>query len=156
VDVAKQVHDFVVESNRIEGIDRPPTTDELEATNNFIHLEAVILADVAALAKTYAGVRADLRSERGMDVVVGSHRPPKGGSKIEPRLRDILQHANRTDSDPYLVHHDFETLHPFVDGNGRTGRALWAWMMVYHGIHPELQLGFLHCWYYQSLSARRG
>ena len=40
-----------------------------------------------------------------------------------------------------------------MDGNGRSGRILWAWQMIEHNINPGLSLGFLHTFYYQALSA---
>jgi Fic family protein len=37
-----------------------------------------------------------------------------------------------------------------MDGNGRTGRMLWAWHMKHQGRDPFLR-PFLHTWYYQTL-----
>ena len=43
-------------------------------------------------------------------------------------MADLAQFCSRTDLDPVahaaIAHAQFETVHPFADGNGRTGRAL--------------------------------
>lgn len=149
---SKQLKSFVVESNKIEGILREPTQAELDATLRFLYLEEVDLLEMQALVKTYSG--AELRNERGMNVRVGRHEPPPGGSTIELRLEVILRRANAGEEHPHVVHHDYETLHPFMDGNGRSGRALWVWMMRDQGL-SWARRGFLHIWYYQSLDYTR-
>jgi len=32
-----------------------------------------------------------------------------------------------------ILHHRFESIHPFADGNGRTGRALALWELYRRG-----------------------
>jgi Fic family protein len=52
--------------------------------------------------------------------------PPPG--LVGPLMADLAQFCSRTDLDPIahaaIAHAQFETVHPFADGNGRTGRAL--------------------------------
>ena len=68
-----------------------------------------------------------LRNDATQSIV---YTPPDG----EERLRDLLRnwekflHASDSDLDPLIrlaiMHYQFEAIHPFTDGNGRTGRIL--------------------------------
>ncbi len=55
--------------------------------------------------------------------------PPQEPAQIVEPMRDLERFFNGEatfDADPLiklaLVHHRFESIHPFHDGNGRTGR----------------------------------
>lgn len=67
--------------------------------------------------------------------IMGSDYSPRGAVHIPPPpelvqefLDDLVQYANRNDVPPLVqaavVHAQFESIHPFTDGNGRIGRAL--------------------------------
>jgi fido (protein-threonine AMPylation protein) len=144
---------FVRESNRIEGILRDPTKAELEEAKRFLALEALTVLQVEKFVSVYQP-GAKLRTKPGMNVAIGLYYPPPGGSTIKPQLQDILKRANDGE-DPYVLHHEYETLHPFMDGNGRSGRIVWAWQQIQQNRWPGLRLGFLHTWYYSSLSHGR-
>lgn len=159
---------FQAESNKIEGI-HVVRIEEVSALDAFLDLPEIRIADLCNYANVCAGERAVLRQSPGMDVQVGDHVAPKGGDNIPYLLRNLLDKVNNVGGkysdglrSPYTIHHEYESLHPFIDGNGRSGRALWAWQMIrsYYA-HPEslyfeaLSLGFLHSFYYQTLSAGR-
>jgi hypothetical protein len=144
--------DFVRESNRIEGIHRDPTPTELHAHERLLGLDSVTVGELEDFVHRVAG--AELRRVPGMDVRVGRHVPPLGGPHIEARLDNILAAVRYHELGPYEAHRQYEILHPFRDGNGRSGRALWAWQMRRDGRDP-FALPFLHAYYYQSLDAAR-
>lgn len=151
---AGDVRAFVAESNRIEGITRPPRKSEIEAHLAFLALPEIRQADLEAFVAVVAPGK-PIRDRIGMNVTVGNHRPPGGGRNILQDLYTILTRANRG-INPHTVHRDYETLHPFMDGNGRSGRVLWLWQMLRHRADPYvLRRGFLHTFYYQTLSAAR-
>ena len=69
------------------------------------------------------------------------YTPPQDPSEIVALMRDLERFMNEPDLldvDPLikmaLVHHQFESIHPFYDGNGRTGRILNVLYLVKEGL----------------------
>src|SRR5262245_63467583 len=56
-------------------------------------------------------------------------------------MPDLMEFCNQDDLPPVvqaaLAHAQFETIHPFVDGNGRTGRALIHVVLRRRGLAPR-------------------
>lgn len=71
---------------------------------------------------------------RNQQVFIGNraeivYTPPEPGTILEQKLENWLSTANKENEiDPLIklaiLHYQFEAIHPFTDGNGRTGRVL--------------------------------
>lgn len=63
---------------------------------------------------------------------------PPPARYVEGLLDDLCEYANRWDVPPLIqaavVHVQFETVHPFVDGNGRVGRSLIGAVLARRGV----------------------
>ncbi len=143
---------LVLESNWIEGIHRPPTPQEVAAHHRFLTARHLTVEQLEHLVRALQP-EAYLRRKVGCDVTVGRFTPPPGGPRIATALMALLfQDAeyNKMDRVEFANwrHHQYESLHPFTDGNGRSGRALWLRDM---GGILQAPLGFLHHWYYSTL-----
>ncbi|MBQ3338944.1 MAG: Fic family protein, partial [Atopobiaceae bacterium] len=77
--------------------------------------------------------------------------PPRA-DRVKPCLEDLVTFATREDISPIakaaIFHAQFETIHPFTDGNGRTGRTLLHRMLardevLLHTMLP-VSAGLLH------------
>ena len=75
---------------------------------------------------------------RTIQVRVGRHYPP-AAADVSGLMFELLEWWNKKASalSPVLsssiLHYQFEWIHPFADGNGRTGRALALWELYRRG-----------------------
>ncbi|MBW8052023.1 MAG: Fic family protein [Cytophagales bacterium] len=77
------------------------------------------------------------------------YTPPRGKGVVESKMENLIHYLNDKETyptDPLLkmviAHYQFEAIHPFSDGNGRTGRVLNLLYLVNQGLitHPVLYL----------------
>jgi Fic family protein len=110
-----------------------------------VDLEDILAAHRPLMAddpeeKWYAG---ELRKVQNW--IGGSNRSPAGALHVPPaheRVRglmdDLIAFMRRTDLDPVaqsaIAHAQFESIHPFTDGNGRVGRSLINGVWRYRGV----------------------
>jgi len=69
------------------------------------------------------------------------YTPPQDPAEIVALMRGLERFINESDvfdADPLikmaLIHHQFESIHPFYDGNGRTGRIVNVLYLVKEGL----------------------
>ncbi|MBE9404957.1 Fic family protein [Brachybacterium sp. Marseille-Q2903] len=66
---------------------------------------------------------------------------PPPAVRVEPAMQDLVDYMNGASHAPIvqaaLVHAQFETIHPFTDGNGRVGRALIHSVLTRRGLTPD-------------------
>lgn len=149
---------FVRQSNAIERIEDDQDEVHLKALRCLLGVKQPSADDVVNFVKAIEPT-AKLRDRRGRNVFIrlqggGEFRPPAGGRTVVVRFEELVEGVAVGEMEPPEAHAAFEALHPFTDGNGRVGRALWVWHMRNEGLDP-FSLPFLHRWYYQSLELAR-
>jgi Fic family protein len=80
---------------------------------------------------------------RDVDVRVGHYRAP-GHGQVPGLMKELVVKYSRSMStiDRIIEFHvDFEMIHPFRDGNGRTGRVILNWMLARAGYPPFVFIG---------------
>ncbi len=155
---AKEVHNYAT-ALKI-GFDR--------VRQGFLRLDDV-LAIQMAMEENRAGLRklpgTVLKNAQTGEVV---YEPPQDPAEVERLMANFLEYFHRSeadDPDPLIrmavLHYQFESIHPFYDGNGRTGRILNLLHLVLHDL-LELPVLYLSRYivrnkadYYRGLQAVR-
>lgn len=121
---------------------------ELLRENGFISTNHII--EIHHIVEPEAG---DLRKLPGtviMNTKTGEvlHTPPQNIEEISDYLSNLEKYINISDledTDPILkmavIHFQFESIHPFYDGNGRTGRML---NVLYLTLSKKLDIPILY------------
>jgi Fic family protein len=106
----------------------------LLTTNHVLQIQAELERNTAGLRKLPGTA---LKDGAGNTV----YTPPQEPDVIIDLMRDLERFINDDgifDADPLikmaLIHHQFESIHPFYDGNGRTGRIINVLYLVKQGL----------------------
>jgi len=98
--------------------------------DNKLLLKRYIVTIQKELEQNDAGIRRQsgtvLKNEKTGEVI---YTPPQEFEIVDKLMNDLERYINEpNDIDPLInmaiIHHQFESIHPFYDGNGRTGRII--------------------------------
>jgi hypothetical protein len=132
------------ESNLIENIDDPDSDEQVASAWEYLSKQdKLTMSNVCKTQKIITLLQDDLapnqrgytRSMSKVNVYIGDYVPPTW-AMVDDLLNNWLLDMDEfwATLDPRDMHLRFEGIHPFVDGNGRTGRMLMWW-------HYEVKLG---------------
>ena len=131
-----------------EAVHQAKAIDENYILGLHLHIMKGLISDDIGVAGEY----------RQINVRVGDYFPckheevPMHMSRLNEFLHDIGS-GRFSDVSPIIlagiVHYWFEKIHPFVDGNGRTGRVLMNLILLWHGYPPciipvENKMSYFH------------
>ncbi|MCL4361683.1 Fic family protein [Candidatus Dependentiae bacterium] len=125
----------------------------------------VLLKTHKVLMEGGEGEKANPGNYRKQPVRVGNLIPPPA-AEISNLMSDLEKFINTNETFPMLIkaglaHIQFETIHPFLDGNGRIGRLLIVLMLIENKIlsepilYPSYYFKKHHLEYYQKLDRVR-
>ena len=116
------------------------------ALSDTVDADAILAMHRALMVNEPRHTPGEFRTE---PVWIGGGSTPIGATFVGPRhelipgaIADLIDFAQRTDLPALpqiaLGHAQFETIHPFTDGNGRTGRALVQAMLRNKGLTRQV------------------
>ncbi|HPX71733.1 MAG TPA: Fic family protein [Acholeplasmataceae bacterium] len=112
------------------------------STNMIVDIHSVIDPNVGGIRKIPGTVILNTKTKEVL------HIPPQSESEIMEYMSNLEKYINYSEFhniDPILkmamIHYQFESIHPFHDGNGRTGRVL---NMLYLILEKQISLPILY------------
>lgn len=104
----------------------------MKVRKNGLLINSYILEIQSQLEENKAGYRkvpgTSLKNDQTGEVVYTPPQHPEEIVKLMNNLEAFINDDEMSDLDPLvkmaIIHHQFESIHPFYDGNGRTGRII--------------------------------
>ena len=138
-------------------IDKKPLKDHMEAVGHkeaFEYVSELVKENVPiserVIKQIHFLVLADKKDDRGVYRrvpvrIMGAQHDPVQPYLIEPKmeqlLRDFAESSEHIVTNLARFHIEFEGIHPFIDGNGRTGRLLVNLELMKAG-YPPIDIKF--------------
>ena len=135
-------------------IDKKPLKDHLEAVGHrdaFLYVQDIAKKDMPLTESVIKNIHALVLMNRPEDKgvyrripvkIMGAYTEPVQPYLIEPKMTELLQGDNERKGAIHDIeriarfHLEFEGIHPFIDGNGRTGRLLMNLELIKCGFPP--------------------
>ena len=138
----------------LEGItiDQKPLKDHLEAVGHrdaFLYLQKLIEADIKISERVIKEIHSLVLMDRPEDkgiyrripvTIAGASNETSQPYLIPEHTERLIKEYSKTKLHPIesaaMFHLKFEGIHPFVDGNGRTGRLIMNFTLMQNGYPP--------------------
>ena len=135
-------------------VDQKPLKDHLEAVGHkdaFLYINDIAAKDIPLNESTVKNIHALVLMNQPEDKgvfrripvrIMGAYTEPVQPYLIEPRMTELfIKNEERKETMNIveriaLFHLEFEGIHPFIDGNGRTGRLILNLELIRNGYPP--------------------
>lgn len=139
-------------------IDKKPLKDHLEAVGHrdaFLYVEDIAKdtkISQSVIKNIHSLVLIDRPDDKGVFrkipvTIMGAYTQPVQPYLIEPKITELLSEDEKRKKHMHPIeriarfHLEFEGIHPFIDGNGRTGRLLLNLDLIQNG-YPTINVKF--------------
>ncbi len=140
----------------LEGItiDQKPLKDHLEAVGHkdaFLYVQSIVGDKEPITESVIKNIHSLVLMNRPEDKgvyrrvpvrIIGAYKDPVQPYIIEPKITELLSENEKRKNTMNVIeriarfHLEFENIHPFIDGNGRTGRLLMNFELMQNGFPP--------------------
>ncbi len=135
-------------------IDQKPLKDHLEAVGHrdaFLYIEDIAKKDIplseSVIKSIHSLVLMNQPEDKGVFRripvrIMGAYTEPVQPYLIEPKITELLATNEKRQATMGIIeriarfHLEFEGIHPFIDGNGRTGRLIMNLDLIRNGYPP--------------------
>jgi Fic family protein len=103
--------------------------------NDIVHIQKILVSNDAGIRKQSGTV---LKNEVTGETI---YTPPQRYNEVMSLLQNLIEYINDDSLEDYdylvkmgIIHFQFESIHPFYDGNGRSGRILNVLYLILKGL----------------------